>query len=95
MKDASTVERSLAMLKLHGIFDKVSGIILGKHEQYDGGGTRRTHLDLLLEQIDGRDIPILAEVDCCHTHPMFPLAIGKKVRLDTVNRTIICVEEWL
>ncbi len=95
MKSASVVEKNMAMLKLHGIFEKVSGIILGKHEQYDDEGTGRKPINLLLEQLDGAAIPILAEVDCCHTHPMFPLAIGKNVRLDTINKTITCIEEWL
>lgn len=95
MKSAAVVEKNLAMLKLHGIFEKVSGIILGKHEQYDDEDTGRKPIDLLVEQLDGAKIPILAEVDCCHTHPMFPLGIGKKVRLDTINKTITCIEEWL
>lgn len=95
MKDASTVEKNFAMLKLHGIFDKVSGIILGKHEQFDDLGTGKKPLDLLLEQLDGRKIPILADFDCCHTHPMHPLAIGIKVKLDATKKKVICIEDWL
>lgn len=95
MKTASVVEKNLAMLKLHGVFEKVSGIILGKHEQYNDQGTGRKPLDILLEQLDGAPIPILAEVDCCHTQLMFPLAIGKTVRIDTVNNTITCMDDWL
>lgn len=95
MKSAAIVEKNMAMLKLHGIFDKVSAIILGKYEQYDDEGTGRKPIDLLMEQLDGAMIPILAEVDCCHTHPMFPLAIGKNIRVDTINKTITCTENWL
>ncbi|CAM5221120.1 Muramoyltetrapeptide carboxypeptidase LdcA involved in peptidoglycan recycling OS=Ureibacillus acetophenoni OX=614649 GN=SAMN05877842_113124 PE=3 SV=1 [Ureibacillus acetophenoni] len=95
MKDALIVEKNFAMSKLHGVFDKVSGIILGKHERYDGLGTGKRPLDLLLEQLDGKEIPILAEFDTCHTHPMIPLAIGKKVKLDTVAKKVVCVEPWL
>ena len=32
-KDAATIERSFSFLKINGVFDKISGIILGKHEQ--------------------------------------------------------------
>lgn len=95
MKDAATVEKNFAMLKLHGVFDKVAGIILGKHEQYDDLGTGRKPLDLLLEQLDSKDIPILAEFDCCHTHPMHPLAIGKKVKLDATAKKVYCTEKWI
>jgi len=94
MKNAAIVEKNLAMLKLHGIFEKVSGIILGKHERYDDLGTGKKPIDLLLEQLDGYFIPILAEIDICHTHPMHPIAIGKNVRINTEMKKIWCLEEW-
>lgn len=94
-KSASVVEKNFAMLKLHGVFEKVAGIILGKHELYDDLGTGKRPLDLLIEQLDGLDIPILAEFDTCHTHPMHPLGIGKKVKLDADAKKVICIENWL
>lgn len=95
MKNASVVEKNFAMLKLHGVFEKVAGIILGKHELYDDLGTGKLPLDLLLEQLDGLAIPILAEFDTCHTHPMHPLAIGKKVKLDADAKKVVSIENWL
>ncbi len=94
MKNASITEKNFAMLKLHGVFDKVSAIILGKHEQYDDLGTGKKPIDLLLEQLDGETMPILSEVDICHTHPMHPIAIGKKVRIDTKKKKLWCIEDW-
>lgn len=94
-KNASVVEKNFAMLKLHGVFEKVAGIILGKHELYDDLGTGKLPLDLLIEQLDGIKIPILAEFDTCHTHPMHPLAIGKKVKLDAGAKKVVCIENWL
>lgn len=95
MKNAAIVEKNVAMLKLHGIFDKAAAILLGKHERYDDLGTGRQPIDILLEQLDGRNIPILNGFDTCHTHPMHPLAIGRRVRVDTKQRKVECVEEWL
>ncbi|SOC42793.1 S66 family peptidase [Ureibacillus acetophenoni] len=95
MKDASIVEKNFAMLKLHGVFNKVSGIILGKHEQFNDLGTGKRPLDLLIEQLDGLDIPVLAEFDTCHTHPMHPLAIGRNIKLDADAKKVFCVERWL
>lgn len=95
MKNAAVVEKNLAMLKLHGVFDKVSGILLGKHEKYDDVGTGKQPLDILLEQLDGKQVPILANIDCSHTHPMFPLAIGKRIQLNTIEGSITCIEDWL
>ncbi|MGN7478152.1 S66 family peptidase [Solibacillus silvestris] len=95
LKDAATVEKNFAMLKLHGVFDKAGGILLGKHELFDDEGTGKKPIDMLLEQLDGKKIPILADIDCAHTHPMFPLAIGKKIRMNTVEKSITCIEKWL
>lgn len=94
-KDAATVEKNFAMLKLHGIFNKASVILLGKHELYDDEGSKKTQLDLLLEQLDGLKVPILSEIDCAHTHPMFPLAIGKRIRVNLEKKSITCIEPWL
>lgn len=94
-KNASIVEKNFAMLKMHGMFEKISGILLGKHEGYDDLGTGKKPLDLLLEQLDGEEIPVLADFDTCHTHPMHPLAIGKKVKLDASAKKVYCVENWI
>ncbi|UTE76726.1 S66 peptidase family protein [Rossellomorea sp. KS-H15a] len=94
-KDASIVEKNFAMLKMHGIFEKVSGIILGKHEGYGDLGTGKKPIDILMEQLDDKEIPVLAEFDTCHTHPMHPLAIGRKVKVDTKAKSVQCIEEWI
>lgn len=40
-KNPSVIERSFSLLSLAGVFDRIGGIILGKHEQYDDLGTGR------------------------------------------------------
>lgn len=92
LKDACTVERSFSLLKLAGVFDRVGGILLGKHELFDDNGTGRTPADLLLEVLGDRDIPILGEFDCCHTHPMLTLPLGGRVELDAENRRVTLLE---
>ena len=92
LKDACTIERSFSMLKLAGVFDKVSGIILGKHEKFDDNGTGRKPYEVLLEVLDGCKIPFLAEFDCCHTHPMFTVPIGCQVELDAEHKRVELLE---
>ena len=87
-KFAAHAERYYAMLKICGVFDKVSGILLGKHRQFDDQGTGRTPADILLEVLDGQKIPILADIDCCHTLPMMTLPIGGTVHFDADRQTI-------
>ncbi|MFJ7666561.1 S66 peptidase family protein [Lysinibacillus sp. NPDC097195] len=93
-KSIAIVEKNFAMLKLHGFFDKAAAIILGKHEQYDDLGTGRKPYDVLLEQLDGLAIPILADVDCCHTHPLHAMPLGLRVQVDATNQRIIFLENW-
>ena len=80
------------MLKLAGVFEKISGIVLGKHEKFDDNGTGRKPYEILLEVLDGCHIPFLAEFDCCHTHPMLTLPIGCEVELDATNKCLSLLE---
>ncbi|MGL4848961.1 MAG: S66 family peptidase [Clostridium sp.] len=88
LKDAATIERSFSLLKVNGILDKVSGIILGKHELFKDSNTGRKPYEILLEVLGNRKIPFLAEFDCAHTHPMITLPIGSKIKLDATNKEI-------
>lgn len=92
LKDACTIERSFSLLKLAGVFDRISGIILGKHEKFDDNGTGRKPYEILLEVMGNCNIPILADFDCCHTHPMFTMPIGCQVMLDTENKKVTLLE---
>lgn len=92
-KWAAYSERYYSMLLLCGVFDKVAGIVLGKHRQYDDQGTGRTQADILLEVLHSRELPILADVDCGHTIPMLTFPIGGTVRLDADRQEIVLLSE--
>ncbi|PEY34544.1 LD-carboxypeptidase [Bacillus cereus] len=93
-KDAATIERSFSLLKINGVFDKVSGIILGKHEQFNDCSTNRKPYEILLEVLKDRKLPFLADFDCCHTHPMITMPIGAQVELDATNKRVSIIEQW-
>lgn len=95
LKDACTIERSFSLLKLAGVFEKAGGILLGKHEKFDDNGTGREPWEILTEVMGKTDIPILADFDCCHTHPMFTMPIGCRVRLDAGGGKVSLLEEPL
>jgi len=92
LKDPATVERSFSLLKLNGVFDRISGILLGKHELFNDMGTGRKPYEILLEVLDGQKIPFLAEFDSCHTHPMITLPIGCFVELDATNKSVTILD---
>lgn len=95
LKDACTIERSFSLLKLVGVFERIGGLILGKHEKFDDNGTGRKPWDILLEVAGDVSFPILAEFDCCHTHPMLTLPIGCRYRLDAGKRQVWLLENPL
>ena len=92
LKDASTIERSFSLLKLAGVFEKVCGIILGKHEKFDDSGTGRKPYEILLEVLGDCQIPFLADFDCCHTHPMLTMPIGCQVELNATEKKVTLLE---
>lgn len=93
MKSAAEVERSFAHLKLSGVFERIGGLILGKHEQFDHQGTGRRPYEILQEVMGQVDFPVLAEFDCCHTHPMLTMPIGAIVSLDADAQSVTILQE--
>lgn len=92
LKDAATLERSFSLLQVNGVFDRISGIILGKHELFNDLKTSRKPYEILLEVLGDRKIPFISEFDCCHTHPMMTLPIGSQIELDATNKRITLIE---
>lgn len=95
LKDIATIERSFSLLKLNGVFERVGGVILGKHELFKDAGTGRKPYEVLLEVIGEPKFPILADFDCSHTHPMLTLPIGCNVELNATDQTVSLIGEWI
>ena len=92
LKDCATIERSFSLLKLSGVFEKIYGIILGKHELFNDCNTGRKPYEILLEVLGDKKVPFLAEFDCCHMHPMITLPIGCNIELDATNKCISIID---
>ncbi|MCM3359856.1 S66 peptidase family protein [Psychrobacillus sp. MER TA 171] len=95
MKSASIVEKNFNLLKVNGVFNRIGGIILGKHELFDDEGTGKQPSDILLETIGDLNIPILVDFDCCHTHPMLTMPIGRQIKLDATSKEVTIMEQWI
>ena len=87
-KTAATLEKNFAMLALAGVFDQVSGIVLGKHALYDDQGSGRLPIDILQEVLGERQVPIIYDYDSCHTVPMISTPLGADVRIDANAQTV-------
>lgn len=94
LKDAADIERSFALLRLSGVFDRIGGLILGKHEKFDDLGSGRMPHEILLEVMGEPRCPVLAQFDCCHTHPMLTLPIGCTARLNADAATLELLSDY-
>src|SRR5471030_725108 len=95
LHDIATVERSFSMLKLNGVFEKVSAIILGKHELFDHAGSGRQPYEVLREVLAGQPMPIVDGFDCCHTHPMLTLPLGASLLIDFDHQQVSITRRYL
>lgn len=77
----SKEERSFTQLKLMGVFDKISGLIIGKAEMPNSENAPFDMNDLIMEVVGKRAYPIVSEFDLSHTCPMHTLAELTKVKL--------------
>ncbi len=93
--DIATLERSFNMLKLNGVFDRVSAVLLGKHEGFYDKGTGRRPFDVLTEVLNGQSLPIVDGFDCCHTHPMLTLPLGSQIRVDFGQKRIELIARFI
>jgi len=81
----SKEERSLTQLKLMGVFDKISGLIMGKPEMPNPEGAPFDLNELLMEVVGKRDYPIVSEFDCSHTIPMHTIGQRATVTLKAIK----------
>ena len=82
-------EKELIALKERGVFEVISGIIVGKpqDEAYYGA-----YKPILVKVIDDKDLPILYNVNFGHAHPKCILPYGLNVELDLDNKAITIIE---
>ena len=74
-------ERLWRHLDLLGIFDQITGLLVGKFENLNMLNAPFSHADLILEIVGKRDYPIISEFDCSHTIPMLTLSQLSEVHI--------------
>lgn len=90
-KSVDECERNFAFLKNSKILDKISGVIIGKCENFNKLSSNETYESLFMKFLD-RKIPVLTKFDCSHCQPMNVLKIGGKIKLDTYNKEVTLLE---
>lgn len=87
-ENADFFERAISNLYIHDIFDKISGLILGKPKGYNDLSSGKSEIDILFEIIGNPRFPVLADVDCGHTVPIITLPIGAEIEMNAEKKEI-------
>ncbi len=89
-------QRRFAHLKQYGIFDKISGIIIGYNFDLQKNGNLFPQMeDILLEYTKEYNFPIIKCNDFGHQIANSVIPIGVKGKVDSNNKKVEIVEEFL
>ena len=80
-------EKEVAMIKKKGVFDVVSGVLVGKpqdEEYYE------EYKDILVKVVNDPDLPIVYNVNFGHATPRCVLQYGAMARVDMKRKIIKC-----
>jgi muramoyltetrapeptide carboxypeptidase len=86
----------LMHFKLAGIFDKISGLVIGRPEGVEEKlypSTKETMQDIILRICRGYSFPILYGLDIGHTNDKVTLPIGAIAEIDQSNSSLIITEK--
>ena len=90
------IERGLYQLKYTGLFDVISGMVIGKLPDIKKTAvedfTEPTPKDIVMEVLQDFNFPILAEVDFGHKSINTPMPIGLKAQIDSNNLKLEVLE---
>jgi muramoyltetrapeptide carboxypeptidase len=71
-----TIDRYLTQMRQMGVFDKISGLIVGRFHPRVGFTPEDSLPDLLLQVTRGYEFPVVYDADFGHTDPMTVLPLG-------------------
>ncbi|OPY34668.1 MAG: L,D-carboxypeptidase A [Methanomassiliicoccales archaeon PtaU1.Bin124] len=85
---AALMDRNLQQLRMMGVFDDISGLVVGRIPTRAGFDEKDRFEDAILAATSGYDMPIVTGVDLSHTDPLFTLPLGVGCRLDAQRKEI-------
>ena len=87
-----TVDRYLTQLRHMGVYESISGLVLGRLPSQVGFREGDSLEMILDEALLGYDFPVVSGVDFAHTDPLITIPLGIKVLLDADNKRIELME---
>jgi muramoyltetrapeptide carboxypeptidase len=87
-----TLDRYLTQLRHIGVYDQISGLVMGRLPSSVGFKPGDTLEMILDEVLRGYDIPVVTGVDFAHTDPLTTIPLGVRVMLDADDQRIEMME---
>lgn len=92
------VERILRSFGVQGIFDRVTGVLVGRardHSAEEKAALEAAIRGVVAEEFGRPDLPIVANLPFGHTDPQWVLPLGVQAELDVDAQTLRLIEPWL
>ncbi|MDA3856149.1 MAG: LD-carboxypeptidase [Candidatus Woesearchaeota archaeon] len=87
----SYVESQIVDLRNIGVFDKISGLIVGRAFRYNTE-EKSKFKELILDHLEEFNFPILFGSDIGHSDPMLTIPFGVKARIDSKKKIFEVIE---
>lgn len=86
------IDRMLTQMKLAGVFDQVSGVVIGHFSGDDAETARSTVERVVIDYTEPRSIPVISNYPHGHILPNITLPVGAFVKLETSeDKTVFCL----
>lgn len=92
------VERILRSFGVQGIFDRVTGVLVGRardHSAEEKAALAAAIRGVVAEEFGRPDLPLVANLPFGHTDPQWVLPLGVQAELDVDAQTLRLIEPWL
>jgi muramoyltetrapeptide carboxypeptidase len=85
------LDRLLTQLKLAGVFDHLSGLLLGRFQECDEPGNVR---EVVMEQVKYYPFPVVADLPFGHGSPNEVIPVGPSYLLNTYEGTFRMISDF-
>ena len=86
------VSRQLRHLQQLGVFENISGLLVGRIPSVLGLKGDQSIESLLEDVIERDDLPVVTQMDFGHTNPIATIPVGAKAELSTENKVLTLFE---
>jgi len=86
------INAEMATLRLHGIFDKIKGLVVGRLYGHPDPNSHYEYMEIIKRQTDGYKFPVVANVNFGHTDPIITIPYHVEVELNSEQKRIEIVE---